>query len=167
MSNVITHRIAEYDYSEFMHYEIQMYLENKDEFLDRYEFYKLEGEEVCRVGDLKEKEVTKEIIEEVVWRDELLPGDAFEAFENDMGYFDQYSGKTFSIIGTNMGWRNKTHQLDVEITDGMDLFEAIRLNTDFTFKIWRESDGLPGVYHASMSHHDSPMGEHYQLNLKQ
>lgn len=167
MSNVITERIAEYDLSDFMHYEIKMYLEDPDVFLDRYEFYKLEGEKVNRVGDLKTTEVTEEIVQEVVWRDELLPGDAWETFEHDMGYFDQYSGETFSVIGTNMGWQNRTGQKDVEVGDGMDLFKAIQVNTDFSVRFWRESNDAPGVYWASLSHHDSPTGEHYQFSLKQ
>ena len=166
MSNVITTRIAEYDVQEFIGFEVKHYLENPDEFIDRYEWHRLEGEEVCRVGDLTVKEVTREIIDEIVWKDELLPGDAYQQFEDDMTYFDKYSGETFSIIGTNMGWRNRTGQLDVEVTDGMDLFEAIRVNSDLTFRIWKDSD-IEGIYFATMSHHDSPTGEHYELTLKQ
>ena len=167
MSNVITKRIAEYDLSEFIHLEAKHYLENPDEFLDRYEFYRLDGEKVNRIGDLKESEVTEEIIQEVVWRDELLPGDAWDTFEHDMGYFDQYSGETFSVIGTNMGWQNRTGQKDVEVGDGMDLFKAIEVNTDFSVRFWRESDDAPGVYWASLHHHDSPTGETYEFTLKQ
>lgn len=164
MSNVIKTRIAEYDVQEFMGFEVKYYLENPDEFLDRYEFYKLLD---LRVGDLKKEDVTEEIVNEIVWEDDLLPGDAYQQFEDDMTYFDKYSGETFSIIGTNMGWRNRTGQKDVEVTDGMDLFEAIRVNSDLTFRIWKDSDDEPGTYHASMSHHDSPTGEHYELTLKQ
>jgi len=167
MSNVITQRIAEYDYSMFVEHEVKMYLENPDIFIERYEWYKLEGEEVNRIGDLKESEVTEEIIQDAVWRDELLPGDAWETFEHDMGYFDQYSGETFSVIGTNMGWQNRTGQKDVEVRDGMDLFKAIEVNSDFNVRFWRDSDSKPGVYYANMSHHDSPMGEHYEFTLKQ
>ena len=167
MSNVITQRIAEYDYSMFVEYEVKMYLENKDVFLDRYEFYKIQEEEICRIGDLKEHEVTEEIIREIVWRDDLLPYDAWETFEHDMGYFDQYSGETFSVIGTNMGWQNRTNQKDLEVTDGMDLFELIRVDTDFSVRFWRESDDAPGVYWASLHHHDSPTGETYEFTLKQ
>tara|TARA_R100000278_G_C5473342_1_gene165330 strand:- start:1293 stop:1796 length:504 start_codon:yes stop_codon:yes gene_type:complete len=167
MSNVITKRIAEYDLSDFNRYEIKMYLENPDVFLDRYEFYELEGEEVNKVGDLKESEVTEEIIQEIVWRDELLPGDAWETFEHDMGYFDQYIGETFSVVGTNMGWQNRTGQKDVEVGDGMDLFKAIEVNTDFSVRFWKESDDAPGVYWASLHHHDSPTGETYEFTLKQ
>lgn len=164
MSNVIKTRIAEYDVQEFVGFEAKYYLENPDEFLDRYEFYKLLD---LRVGDLKKEDVTEEIVNEIVWEDDLLPGDAWEQFESDMTYFDKYSGETFSIIGSNMGWRNRTGQKDVEVTDGMDLFEAIRVNSDLTFRIWKDSDDEPGTYHASMSHHDSPTGEHYELTLKQ
>ena len=164
MSNVIKTRIAEYDVQEFMGFEVKYYLENPDEFLDRYEFYKLLD---LRVGDLKKEDVTEEIVNEIVWEDDLLPGDAYQQFEDDMTYFDKYSGETFSIIGTNMGWRNRTGQKDVDVTDGMDLFEAIRVNSDLTFRIWKDSDDEPGTYHASMSHHDSPTGEHYELTLKQ
>ena len=167
MSNVITKRIAEYDLSDFNRYEIKMYLENPDVFLDRYEFYELEGEEVNKVGDLKESEVTEEIIQEIVWRDELLPGDAWETFEHDMGYFDQYLGETFSVVGTNMGWQNRTGQKDVEVGDGMDLFKAIEVDTDFSVRFWKESDDAPGVYWASLHHHDSPTGETYEFTLKQ
>ena len=164
MSNVIKTRIAEYDVQEFVGFEAKYYLENPDEFLDRYEFYKLLG---LRVGDLKKEDVTEEIVNEIVWKDDLLPGDAYQQFEDDMSYFDKYSGETFSIIGTNMGWQNRTGQKDVEVTEGMDLFEAIRINSDLTFRIWKDSDDEPGTYHASMSHHDSPTGEHYELTLKQ
>tara|TARA_R100001443_G_scaffold49244_1_gene61563 strand:+ start:198 stop:701 length:504 start_codon:yes stop_codon:yes gene_type:complete len=167
MSNVITQRIAEYDYSMFVEHEVKMYLENPDDFLDRYEFYKLRGEEVNRVGDLKTTEVTEEIIREIVWRDDLLPYDAWETFEHDMGYFNQYSGETFSVIGTNMGWQNRTNQKDLEVTDGMDLFELIRVDSDFSVRFWRESDDAPGVYWASLHHHDSPTGETYEFTLKQ
>ena len=164
MSNVIKTRIAEYDVQEFVGFEAKYYLENPDEFLDRYEFYKLLD---LRVGDLKKEDVTEEIVNEIIWEDDLLPGDAYQQFESDMTYFDKYSGETFSIIGSNMGWRNRTGQKDVEVTDGMDLFEAIRVNSDLTFRIWKDSDDEPGTYHASMSHHDSPTGEHYELTLKQ
>ena len=167
MSNVITKRIAEYDYSEFIKLGVKYYLKNPDDFIERYELYKLEGEEVNRVGDLKESEVTEEIIEDVVWRDDLLPGDAWETFEHDMGYFNQYIGETFSVIGTNMGWQNRTKQEDVEVRDGMDLFKAIEVNSDFTVSFWKESDDKPGVYWASLSHHDSPTGETYEFTLKQ
>ncbi len=167
MSNVITERIAEYDYSEFVNLEAKHYLQNPDDFIERYEFYELDGEEVNRVGDLKESEVTEEIIQEVVWRDDLLPGDAWETFELDMSYFDQYSGETFSVIGTNMGWQNRTGQKDVEVRDGMDLFKAIEVNSDFNVRFWRDSDDKPGVYHARISHHDSPTGEYYEFSLKQ
>jgi len=164
MSNVIKTRIAEYDVQEFVGFEAKYYLENPDEFLDRYEFYKLLD---LRVGDLKKEDVTEEIVNEIVWEDDLLPGDAYQQFEDDMTYFDKYSGETFSIIGTNMGWQNRTGQKDVEVTEGMDLFEAIRINSDLTFRIWKDSNDEPGTYHASMSHHDSPTGEHYELTLKQ
>jgi hypothetical protein len=163
MEKVITRKIAEYDVSEFTDSHIKHYLQNPDEFIDRYEFYKLDD---LTVGDLKEKEVTKEIVQEIVWIDEHLPSDAYEQFEYDMSYFDKYSGETFSIIGSNMGWQNRTGQKDVEVSDGMDLFEAIRVDSDLNFRIWRESDDAPGVYHAGMSHHYSPTGEHYELTLK-
>lgn len=165
MSNVIKTRIAEYDVQEFMGFEIKDYLNDIPEFLERYEFYILE--DLRQVGSLKPSEVTESIIEDAVWQDHNLYVDAYQQFEDDMTYFDKYSGETFSIIGTNMGWQNRTGQKDVEITDGMDLFEAISVNSDLTFRIWRDSDDEPGVYHASMSHHDSPTGEHYQLTLKQ
>jgi len=166
MEEAIITRIAEYEVAEFTDHHIKHYLQNPDEFIQRYEFYKLEGEEVCRVGDLKEKEVTEEIVQEIVWRDEHLPSDAYDQFEYDMSYFDKYSGETFSIIGSSMGWQNRTGQKDVEVSDGMDLFEAIRVDSDLNFRIWRESDDAPGIYHARMSHHDSPTGEHYELTLK-
>ena len=164
MEKVITTKIAEYDVFEFTDHHIEYYLQYPDEFIERYEFYKLDD---LTVGDLKEKEITEEIVQEIVWRDEHLPSDAYEQFEYDMSYFDKYSGETFSVIGTNMGWQNRTGQKDVEVADGMDLFKAIQLDTDFTVRFWRDSDDDPGVYHARMSHHDSPMGEYYQLNLKQ
>lgn len=167
MSNVITERIAEYDLSEFIHLEVKHYLENPDDFIDRYEFYKIRGEEVNRVGDLKTTEVTEDIVNDVVWRDEHLPGDAWEQFEDHMTYFDKYSGETFSVIGTNMGWQNRTGQKDVEVGDGIDLFKAIEVNTDFSVRFWRESDNAPGVYWASLHHHDSPTGETYEFTLKQ
>jgi len=163
MEKVITTKIAEYDVSEFTDSHIKYYLQDPYEFIERYQFYKLDD---LTVGDLKEKEVTEEIVQEIVWRDEHLPSDAYEQFEYDMSYFDKYSGETFSIIGSNMGWQNRTGQKDVEVSDGMDLFEAIRVDSDLNFRIWRESDDAPGVYHARMSHHDSPMGEHYELTLK-
>ena len=164
MSNVITTRIAEYDVQEFIKFEIKDYLNNIPEFLERYEFYILE--DLRQVGSLKPSEVTESIIEDAVWQDDNLGGDAYEQFESDMSYFDKYSGETFSIVGTNMGWQNRTGQKDVEITDGMDLFEAIRVNSDLTFRIWKDSD-IEGIYFATMSHHDSPTGEHYEIQIKQ
>tara|TARA_R100000742_G_C4228090_1_gene50269 strand:- start:22 stop:525 length:504 start_codon:yes stop_codon:yes gene_type:complete len=167
MSNVITERIAEYDYSEFIRLEAKHYLENPDDFLDRYEFYKIRGEEVNRVGDLKESEVTEDIVNDVVCRDEHLPGDAWEQFEDHMTYFDKYSGKTFHIEGSNVGWQNRSGEKVIDVVDGMDLFKAIEVNTDFSVRFWKESDDAPGVYWASLSHHDSPMGETYEFTLKQ
>lgn len=165
MSNVITTRIAEYDYSEFIELEAKHYLENLHGFLDRYEFYILE--DLRQVGTLKPNEVTEEIINNVVWRDEHLPGDAWEQFEYDMTYFDKYSGETFHIEGTNMGWQNRSDEKVIDVVDGMDLFKAIEVNSDFNVRFWRDSDDKPGVYHARMSHHDSPTGENYEFTLKQ
>jgi len=168
MSNVITKRIAEYDIVEFIKSHIDYYLNNIDEFQERYEFYKIEiNHKDVFVGNVKPERITEEVIEDILWRDEFMGGDAWETFEHDMGYFDQYSGETFSVIGTNMGWQNRTGQKDVEVTDGMDLFKAIEVNTDFTVRFWRESDAEPGVYWASLSHHDSPTGETYEFTLKQ
>ncbi len=48
----------------------------------------------------------------------------------------------------------------------MDIFEAIQVKSELTFRIWKESD-IEGVYFASMSHHDSPTRESYEITLKQ
>ena len=88
MSNVITERIAEYDFQEFIEFEIKDYLNNIPEFLERYEHYILE--DLRQVGSLKPSEVTESIIEDAVWQDDNLNGDAYEQFESDMSYFDKY-----------------------------------------------------------------------------
>ena len=163
MSNVITERIAEYDVQEFIEFEIKEYLNNIPEFLERYEFYILE--DLRQVGSLKPNEVTESIIEDVVWQDDDLGGDAYEQFESDMSYFDKYIGETMYIKGEIIGWQNRTLYKDVVIKSGMDIFEAIQVNSDLTFRIWKESD-TEGVYFASMSHHDSPTGESYEIKIE-
>ena len=164
MSNVITTKIAEYDVQEFREFEIKHYLNNIPEFLERYEFYILK--DLRQVGSLKPSEVTESIIEDVVWQDENLGGDAYEQFESDMSYFDKYIGETMYIKGENMGWQNRTGYKEGVIESGMDIFEAIQVNSDLTFRIWKESD-IERVYFASMSHHDSPTGESYEIQIKQ
>lgn len=163
MSNVITTRIAEYDVLEFIEFEIKDYLNNIPEFLERYEHYILE--DLRQVGSLKPSEVTESIIEDAVWQDENLGGDAYEQFEYNMSYFDKYAGQTMYIKGENMGWQNRTAYKEGVIESGMDIFEAIQVNSDLTFRIWKESD-IEGVYFASMSHHDSPTGESYEIQIK-
>lgn len=164
MSNVKTHRIAEYNLNSYLEWEVEAYISEKPEFIERYEHYR--SKELDKlIGSLQVSEITREIIEDIIWQDENLPGDAYEYFEEEMNnYFGDYQGKTAKIEGKNMGWRNRTGNKEIEIDDGVDIFKAIAVNSDLTFEIWREDE--EGVYYASMSHHDSPMGESYTITIK-
>jgi len=157
-------KIAEYNINQYIDYEVDVYMDEKHEFIERYEHYKSDNHDK-RVGEFNIADIDKDLIEEIVWQDENLPGDAYEHFEEDMNdYFGEYQGRVAEIEGKNMGWRNRSGEKEIEIEEGVDIFKAIAIESDLTFKIWSEDE--EGVYYATMSHHDSPMGESYTITIK-
>ena len=67
------------------------------------------------------------------------------------------------VEGKNMGWRNRTGCKEFTLTKGEDIFYKIAPECQLTFKIEKIKEK---EYQATISHHDSPMGEYYKIKIK-
>ena len=77
--------------------------------------------------------------------------------------FQKHIGKEVCVIGKNMTWRNLEGEKTFTLNKPIDIFEQIAPQTDLTFYIWKKNDN---EYEIKLSHHDSPMGENYYINIK-
>jgi hypothetical protein len=142
-------------------YDVNAYIENE------IDFFKRDKQEFCVsiLGD-EEKDPTtitdKEIEEHFYasWSGE----DHWVFFTEDLEEeFRQHIGKTIYVQGKNMGWRNRTGHKEFELKKGEDIFREIAPECDLTYSIRKIKEN---EYEINISHHDSPMGEHYKLKIK-
>tara|TARA_R100001530_G_scaffold60360_3_gene43632 strand:+ start:3575 stop:4039 length:465 start_codon:yes stop_codon:yes gene_type:complete len=143
-----------YDVSAFMQNEIDFFKRDKQEFL----VSKLCDEE------RESESVTDKEIEEYFENDYYIGDYHFEYFRDDLEEeFRQYIGKTIYVEGRNMGWRNRAGYKEFELTKGEDIFREITPECDLTYYIEKIKEN---EYEVRISHHDSPMGEHYNIKIK-
>ena len=111
------------------------------------------------------KDVTDEEIENYFYDDPFLHDEHWEDFKYMLEEeFEQHIGKEVRVEGTNMGWRNLNGHKEFTINKPIDVFSEIAPQCDLTFRI----EGLGNnKYAIRISHHDSPMGEYYELTIKE
>ena len=143
-----------YDESKFIVEEIAWFQQNKQEFL-----LKLWDE------DRKVESVTDKEIEDYFYNDHYISEEHFYRFIYDLNdEFMDYVDEKVSVKGTNMGWRNRTGYKEFTLKKGEDIFRQIAPKCDLTFHIEKVKEK---EYKAIISHHDSPMGETYNIKIKQ
>ena len=145
--------VASYDINEYLDGQATYWKEKKDEFIEHLD---LDEEEA--------KEVDDDYIDKHVWGDEGTGEWLYEDLQQNLEEeFEDKLGKHVIVGGRNMGWRNlegtKTFELDN--TEQM-MREIVPENSDFTYYLYKTGDNN---YSAKVSHHDSPMGEHYELHI--
>tara|TARA_R110002012_G_C11336410_1_gene577711 strand:+ start:52 stop:510 length:459 start_codon:yes stop_codon:yes gene_type:complete len=77
--------------------------------------------------------------------------------------FKQYIGKVVSVEGRNMGWDNRSGYKTFQIESTEDIFRQIAPECDLIYEMKKVNDK---EYEVRISHHDSPMGEYYNLKIK-
>ena len=146
--------VAEYNVANQIIQDIEYNQRNRGDYQTCY----------CSDDDDRELElITDEEIEEYFWNEydrEIY----WESFEMDIEIeFSKHIGKEVYVEGKNMGWRNRSGHKTFTLNEPMDMFREIAPECDLTFKIEKIKEK---EYQATISHHDSPMGEYYNIKIK-
>ena len=145
---------TQYDESQFLMDEIDFFKNDKQEFL----ISKLWDE------DRKVESVTDKEIEEYFYNDAYLHEIHKEQFLYDLNdEFMDYVDEEVFVEGRNMGWNNKTGYKQFTLRRGEDMFYKIAPECDSTYHIEKVKDR---EYEVRIAHHDSPMGEMYNIKIK-
>ena len=145
--------IAEYNFSDYLHRQIEYFQGDKQEFLVSILFDEDTPPENISDNDVENHFENDYFLSEVHWED----------FENQLeDEFTQHIDKEVRVEGFNMGWRNRSGHKEFTISKPIDVFKEIAPKCDLTFKIDKLSENK---YTIRISHHDSPMGEHYELTI--
>lgn len=145
--------VASYDVNDYLDEQARYWKEKKDEFIEHLD---LDEEEA--------KEVDDDYIDKHVWGDEDAGTWIYEDLQHHLEEeFSDKLGKHVIVRGRNMGWRNLHGTKTFELDDTEQMMrEIVPENTDFTYYLYKTDDNN---YSAKVSHHDSPMGEHYELHI--
>ena len=153
--------VAVYDMDKFLQSQLDYFIDNPKEFEDRAD-YLLEDEYERELYE-KDKE---EYIKNWFYSSE---SESYDWYWDDVKMeldteFDKYIDDRVFVKGSNMGWRNRegTKTFVLEDTEQM-LRELVPENTDFTYYLYKIKDG---EYEARVSHHDSPMGEYFEIKIE-
>ena len=145
---------TQYNESEFIESEIDFFKNNKQEFL-----VSILWDEEREVESVTDKE-----IEDHFYNDEYLYITHRDQFLYDLNdEFMDYVDCEVYVEGKNMGWRDRTGCKEFTLTKGEDIFYKIAPECQLTFKIEKIKEK---EYQATISHHDSPMGEYYKIKIK-
>lgn len=146
--------IAEYDVSDYIYNQIEFFQNNKEEFL----VSKLWDEE-RDVSSVTDKE-----IEEYFYNDYYIGEEHYNDFLYQLEEeFTKHIGKNAYVEGRNMGWRNLSGEKFFTINKPADMFKEIAPECDLTYKMEKVKEG---EYEVRIAHHDSPMGEYYNIKIK-
>ena len=145
--------VARYDINDTLSADAKYWKENKEEFIDE----KMLDEEEA-------KEVDDDYIDRYIWGDEDAGYWIYDDLKEDLRMeFEDKLGKHVIVGGRNMGWRNLEGTKTFELDDTEQMMrEIVPENTDFIYYLYKTDDNN---YSAKVSHHDSPMGEHYELHI--
>tara|TARA_R110000751_G_scaffold115549_1_gene214961 strand:- start:10716 stop:11174 length:459 start_codon:yes stop_codon:yes gene_type:complete len=146
--------VAQYDVAEYISNEIEFFKNDKQEFL-----VSILWNEEREVESVTDKE-----IEEHFWGDYYIGEQHWEFFQEELEEeFTQHIGKEVYVEGSNMGWRNRSGEKTFTINDPIDMFREIVPECELTYIIEKVKKG---EYEVRISHHDSPMGEYYNIKIK-
>tara|TARA_R110002110_G_scaffold11117_1_gene53945 strand:- start:578 stop:1039 length:462 start_codon:yes stop_codon:yes gene_type:complete len=146
--------IAEYDVSEYIYNEIEFFKKDKQEYLVS----------ILMDEERDPESVSDKEIEEHFYSDYYIGDHCFEFFRDNLEEeFTQYIGKEVYVEGSNMGWRNRSGEKTFTINETIDMFREIAPECDLTYKMEKVNEG---EYEVRIAHHDSPMGEYYNLKIK-
>ena len=149
-------RIANFNVSDHLSSQIEYFQKNKGEYQENF----TNGFDDRSLDLITDKEI----------QDYFFSADSeehhyhWEDFLYDLEEeFSQYIGKVVSVEGRNMGWNNKTGYKTFQIESTEDIFRQIAPECDLTFSIDKVDNK---EYEGVIAHHDSPMGENYNLKIK-
>ena len=146
--------IAEYDVSDYIYNQIEFFKNDKQEFL-----VSILWDEDREVETISDKE-----IEEHFYNDMYIGEQHWEFFQEELEEeFTKHIGKDVYVEGSNMGWRNLSGEKTFTINDPIDMFREIVPECDLTYKMEKVKKG---EYEVRIAHHDSPMGEYYNIKIK-
>ena len=149
-----TKHVAQYDFSEYLYNQIEYFKNNKQEFLVSILWDEERDPESVSDQEIEDRFNDGEYLHEFHW----------EYFQNQLDEeFTQHVGKEVYVEGSNMGWRNRSGHKVFIINKPIDIFREIVPQCDLTFEIEKLSKNK---YEIKISHHDSPMGEYYELTIK-
>lgn len=147
-------KIAKYDVSEYIQQQIKFFQEDKQEFL------------VSILGDEERdpKTLTDKEIEDHFYNDYYIGEECYESLINDLdAEFIEHIGRDVYVEGSNMGWRNQSGHKSFTLNETIDMFKQIVPECDLTYSMEKVKDK---EYEVRIAHHDSPMGEMYNIKIK-
>ena len=146
--------VAEYDVSNYMYNQIEFFKKDKQEFCVS----------ILWDEEREPESITDDEIEEHFYNDYYLGELHWEDFTYFLDEeFKQYIGKDVYVEGKNMGWRNLSGEKTFTINETIDVFREIAPECDLTYKMEKVKEG---EYEVRIAHHDSPIGEYYNLKIK-
>ena len=146
--------VAEYDVGNYISNQIEFFKNDKQEYLVS----------LCWDEERNPESVTDDEIEEHFYNDAWIGQTHWEDFTYQLDEeFNQHIGKDVYVEGRNMGWRNRTGHKEFTINKTIDMFHEIVPECDLTYKMEKVKEG---EYEVRIAHHDSPMGEYYNLKIK-
>jgi hypothetical protein len=146
--------VAEYDVGNYISNQIEFFQKDKQEFCVS----------ILWDEEREPESITDEEISEHFWGDYYIGENHWEDFQYMLEEeFTQHIGKDVYVEGRNMGWRNRTGHKEFTINETIDMFREIAPECDLTYKMEKVKEG---EYEVRISHHDSPMGEYYNLKIK-
>ena len=146
--------VAEYDVGEYISNEIEFFKKDKQEFCVS----------ILWDEEREPESITDEEIKDYFWQDEYIGERHWEDFQYMLEEeFTQHIGKDVYVEGRNMGWRNLSGEKTFTINETIDMFREIAPECDLTYKMEKVKEG---EYEVRIAHHDSPMGEYYNLKIK-
>ena len=145
---------TQYDESQFTWDEIEFFQQDKQEF----------AVSILMDEDRNPLTITKDEIEDYFLNDVYLHERHLEQFLCDLNdEFMDYVDCEVYVEGKNMGWRNRSGYKEFTLERGEDIFYKIKPDCDLTYKIEKVKDK---EYEVRITHHDSPMGEVYNIKIK-
>tara|TARA_R100001594_G_scaffold92483_1_gene126796 strand:+ start:69 stop:527 length:459 start_codon:yes stop_codon:yes gene_type:complete len=146
--------IAEYDVSNYISNQIEFFQNDKQEFCVSILWDEEKNPESVSDKEIEEHFYNDYYIGELHWED-------FQYMLEEE--FTQHIGKDVYVEGRNMGWRNLNGEKTFTINETIDVFRKISPKCDLTYKMEKVKEG---EYEVRIAHHDSPMGEYYNLKIK-
>ena len=148
--------VAKYDVSDHISSQIEYFQKNKDEYQENH----TNGFDDRSLDLITDKEISDYFFSADSEEHHYHWEDFLEDLEEE---FSQYIGKEVYVEGSNMGWRNRSGEKTFKIQSTKDIFWEIAPQCELTYEMEKVTDK---EYEVRISHHDSPMGELYNLKIK-